>query len=322
MSDLGRVLVLAGGLSYEREVSLRSGRRVAEALAEAGVEAVLADVDAALLPGLAEEPPDAVFVALHGAAGEDGSIRGVLDLLDIAYVGSGVAACRVAFDKPTAKALASAAGLRTPDSVALPSTVFRELGAGGLLAGIVERFGLPLVVKPARGGSALGMTVVREESALPPAMLAAFSYGDVALIERFVAGVELAVGVVELGGVARALPAVQITPAGGVFDYAARYTAGASEYQVPAALDAASTAAAAEAALTAHRALGLRDISRTDLILHESGPVFLEVNVAPGMTATSLLPMAVAADGCELGVLCRDLLLQARQRGEAPRGTG
>ncbi|MHB2022968.1 MAG: D-alanine--D-alanine ligase family protein [Mycobacteriales bacterium] len=315
MSDLGRALVLAGGLSYEREVSLGSGRRVAEALAEAGVEVMVADVDAALLSELQAQPPDAVFVALHGAAGEDGAVRGVLELLDIPYVGSRVAACRLAFDKPTAKAAAAAAGLRTAESVALPSTIFRELGAAPLLERIVARFGLPLVVKPARGGSALGMSVVREASALPPAMVTAFAYGDVALIERFVAGVELAVGVVELDGIPRALPAVQVSPAEGVFDYAARYTAGASDYQVPAPLSDETAAAVAETALRAHQVLGLRDISRTDMILSEAGPVFLEVNVAPGMTATSLLPMAVAADGLDLGVLCRDLLVQAHRRG-------
>jgi len=314
MSDLDRVLVLAGGLSYEREVSLHSGRRVVDALRAIGVEAALADVDSRLLPALAADPPSAAFVALHGATGEDGAIRDVLELMGLPYVGSDAAACRLAFDKPSAKATVRAAGLHTPDSVALPHPTFRELGAAAVLDRIVDRFGLPLMVKPARGGSALGARVVRTREELPTAMVGCFSYGEVALVEAFVTGTEVAVSVVDTGSGPVALPATEITPLDGAFDYAARYTAGMTEYHCPARLSPEAASAAAEAALTAHRALGLRDLSRTDLIVADGAAHFLEVNVSPGMTETSLLPLSVDAADMDLGTLLRDLLQQAATR--------
>lgn len=316
--ELDRVVVLAGGLTPEREVSLRSGRRVVDALRVVGVEATLRDSDAALLLELESAPPTAAFIALHGGPGEDGAIRGVLDLFGVPYVGAGPAASRLAFDKPSAKAAVRAAGLATPDWLALPHSTFRELGAATLLDRIVKRFGLPLMVKPARGGSALGTVQVTEPADLPAAMVGCFSYGDTALVEPYVAGRELAVGVVETQAGRTALPAVEVVPVGGVFDYTARYTAGATDYYTPARVDADTAAQAAAAAALAHRALGLRDLSRTDLILDAEGRLqFLEVNVAPGMTETSLLPMGAAAAGLSLGELCRDLLGRAAARGPA-----
>ena len=315
-AELGHVLVLAGGLSPEREVSLRSGDRVRDALQEVGVDAGEADADAALIPLLAADPPAAVFPAIHGNSGEDGAIREVLALLGVPYVGSTADACRLAFDKPVAKALVAAAGLATPESVTLPRDTFHDLGAGAVLDRIVARLGLPLFVKPARGGSALGAGPVRAAEELPAAMISCFAYGETALIERFAQGTEVAVGVIDLGDGPRALPAVEIVPAGGWFDYAARYTAGRTEYYAPARLTEASARAVAAAAVTAHTALGLRDLSRSDLIVGPDGEVlFLEANVAPGMTDTSTLPMAVEAAGLDFGVLCRELLLQAARRG-------
>ena len=315
MSDLGRVVVLAGGLSYEREVSLRSGRRVSDALRDLGVEAVVLDSGADLLPRLRAERPDAVFVALHGASGEDGTIRHILDLAAVPYVGATADACRLAFDKPTAKHVVAARGVRTPDSVALPHAAFREFGAAAVLDLIVARLGLPLMVKPARGGSALGATVVSHAAGLSTAMMSVFSYDDVALIERFVQGVELAVSIVDTGDGPVVLPPVEIRAPGGVFDYAARYTPGQTEYVVPADLPADAVAAASDVALVAHDALGLRDLSRTDVIVDGTGQVhFLEVNVSPGLTETSLLPMASAASGIDLGPLVRDLLQRATAR--------
>ena len=315
-AELGHVLVLAGGLSPEREVSLRSGDRVRDALREAGVDAGEADADAALIPLLAADPPAAVFPAIHGNSGEDGAIREVLALLGVPYVGSTAEACRLAFDKPVAKALVASAGLATPESVTLPRETFHDLGAGAVLDRIVARLGLPLFVKPARGGSALGAGPVRADDELPAAMISCFAYGETALIERFAPGTEVAVGVIDLGDGPRALPAVEIVPAGGWFDYAARYTAGRTEYYAPARLTETSARAVAAAAVTAHTALGLRDLSRSDLIVGPDGEVFfLEANVAPGMTDTSTLPMAVEAAGLDFGVLCRELLLQAARRG-------
>ena len=315
MSDLGRVLVLAGGLSHERDVSLRSGRRVAEALRAAGVEVEIADVDADLVTRLRNEPPNAVFPLLHGVTGEDGALRQVLDLYDVPYVGSDPAACRTAFDKPVAATVVRSAGLRTPESVVLGHDTFRELGAAALMDKVAALIGLPLVVKPARGGSALGASIVRALDELPSAMVTCYAYGAVALIERYVEGVEVAVTVVDTGDGPHALPAVEIRPDSGFYDYEARYTAGATQFVVPATLEPAVAQACAEAAVTAHTALGLRDLSRSDLVVDADGvPWFLEVNVAPGMTETSLVPLAAEAAGVELGVLCRDLLAVAAAR--------
>lgn len=309
MSDLGRVVVLAGGFSHERDVSLRSGRRVSDALRTIGLDVEERDVDGQLVPALRDDPPAAVFPLLHGAAGEDGAIREVLDLLQIPYVGSGAAACRCAFDKAVAKRLLAEQGIRTPDSVALPHETFRELGAQVVLDRIVDRLGLPLVVKPTRSGSALGCLVVRQPEDLPTAMVSCFSYGELALLETYVAGTEVAVGVVDTGDGPSTLPVVEIDPDGGVYDYAARYTAGATEFVIPSRLPDPVQAACGEVALAAHRALGLRELSRSDLIVDAHGtPWFLEVGVAPGMTETSLVPLAVEAAGMDLGVLGRDLL--------------
>ncbi len=316
MTDLGHVLVLAGGLSHEREVSLRSGHRVCDALREAGVDAHTVDADAALIPSIIADPPSAVFPAIHGVSGEDGAVREVLALLDVPFVGATASACRFAFDKPTAKTLISAAGLATPAAITLPRETFHDLGASAVLDRIVARLGLPLFVKPSRGGSALGAGPVQTAEELPAAMVSCFAYGDTALIERCISGTEIAVGVIDLGDGPQALPAVEIVPDGGTYDYAARYTAGRTEFYTPARIPAAAAKAAADTAVTAHTTLGLRDISRTDLIVDDAGTVFfLEVNVAPGMTETSTLPMALEAAGFGFGAVCRDLLVLAARRG-------
>ncbi|GAA0552650.1 D-alanine--D-alanine ligase family protein [Actinomadura livida] len=307
--ELGHVVVLAGGLSYEREVSLRSGRRVSDALRALDIPVELRDADATLLDSLTEDPPDAVFPVLHGAAGEDGSIRDILELLDVPYVGARPDACRVAWDKPTAKSVVRRADLRTPKSVALPKEIFHDLGAASVLDRIIGSLGLPLFVKPTRGGSALGASVVHDAADLSAAMVGCFAYGDSALVEQYVAGTEVAVSVIERDGVPVALPAVEIVAPGGRYDYTARYDAGDTEFITPARLTPDATARATAAAVTAHRALGLRDLSRTDLIVSPDGEVhFLEVNVAPGMTETSLFPRAISGADLDLGEVCRDLL--------------
>jgi D-alanine-D-alanine ligase len=304
-----RVLVLAGGLTFEREVSLSSGNQVEEALRRAGVDAELHDADANLLPGLAAGPADAVFIALHGSTGEDGALRAVLDLAGVPYVGSPAAACRLAWDKPAAKSVVRSAGVTTPDWVALPHSTFRELGAGAVLDLIVARLGLPLMVKPASGGSSLGVQKVSRVEDLPAAMVSCFAYGDTVMVERFVDGVELAISVVDLGDGPEALPAVEIEPESGVFDYTSRYTPGMTEYYAPARVSAEVSARAAEVALTVHRALGLADLSRTDALVTPDGEVhFLEVNVSPGLTETSMFPMALEAAGHRLGEVLAGLL--------------
>jgi D-alanine-D-alanine ligase len=321
LADLN-VLVLAGGLSYEREVSLRSGRRVLDALRSAGVDAELRDADVALLPSLATDPPDAVVIALHGATGEDGSLRGVLDLFDVPYVGPDAQSARLAWDKPSAKAMLREHGIPTPDWVALPHDRFSELGAVAVLDRIVERLGLPLMVKPGQGGSGLGAAVVRDAAELPAAMVGCFAYDSTALVERFVAGMDVAVSVVDLGDGPQALPPVEIVPRDGVYDYAARYTAGRTTWHTPARLDPEATARLSGTALAAHAALGLRDLSRVDLIVDADGaPHVLGVNVSPGMTETSLLPLAVQAAGLDLGKVLATLVARAAARRRATGGS-
>ena len=309
--DSPRVVVLAGGLSHERDVSLRSGRRVAEALRSSGLDVSVHDVDSALLPALAEARPDLVWPLLHGSTGEDGSVRDILELVGLRYGGTGPRASRVAWSKPIAKTVVARAGLSTPDFVTLPQSLFRELGAGRVLESLLARFGLPLVVKPSHGGSALGVTLVRGAGDLPRAMVDAFAYYDTALVEQAVEGRELAVSVIEDADGPRALPAVEIVT-DGPYDYDARYNAGRTEYFTPARLSRAEADAVGAVAVAAHRALGLRHLSRTDLILDATGTAqFLEVNVAPGMTETSLLPQAALAGGYDLAALYRALLTTA-----------
>ncbi len=311
-----RAVVLAGGLSYEREVSLQSGRRVTEALRRAGVDALQLDADGQLLTRLVEVAPNAVFIALHGSTGEDGALRDVLDLLNLPFVGSTASACRLAWDKPCAKSALTAAGILTPPSVALPHSTFRELGASAVLERLVNRLGLPLMVKPTQGGSALGAHAVERAEDLPAAMVGCFGYGDTALIERFITGTEVAVSVIEAEHGPEALPAVEVVPADGVNDYQARYTAGMSTWHVPARLRDDITEELAKVALRVHEVLGLRDLSRVDAIVDSEGQIFvLEANVAPGMTETSLLPLAVESAGLDLAQVCRDLVEFAAVRG-------
>jgi D-alanine-D-alanine ligase len=313
------VVVLAGGLSHERDVSLRSGRRVAEALRGADVDAAVRDVDGGLLRRLRSERPDCVIPLLHGVDGEDGGMREILALSGVPFVGSPAEAARVAFDKPIAKEVVAGAGVRTPDSLALDADTFREIGAAEVMAAVVDRLGLPLAVKPARGGSALGFSAVREVTDLAAAMVGCFAYGDVALIEQFVSGTEVAVGVIETVAGHLPLPAVEICPDGGIYDYTARYTAGATEFVVPARLSERATAECARIAALVHRALRLRDFCRVDLIVDDADEVwFLEANVAPGMTETSLVPLAIDAAGYDLGVVMRGLVERAVGREPNP----
>lgn len=302
------VVVLAGGLSAERDVSLRSGRRLAESLRSEGVEVRVLDLDASLLPTLQADPPRVVIPLVHGAAGEDGSLADVLDAMDVPYVGSTAVACRQTFDKAIAKGMVAEHGIRVPRGFSLPHGIFRDLGAPAVMAAIIDRLGLPLMVKPTRGGSALGATLVHSPEELPPAMVAAFAYGDSAMLEEYVTGTEVAVSVVDLGEGPQAWPAVEIQPRSGIYDYAARYTAGETEFYVPARITEQQAAQCAEAALLAHEVLGLRDWSRIDFIIDDVGLQFLEANVAPGMTETSLFPQAAAAAGLTLGAVATALI--------------
>jgi len=309
------VTILAGGLSHERDVSLRSGRRVQEALRALGDSVTLHDVDPSLIPALLEEKPDVVWPIVHGASGEDGSLQGLLELLEIPFVGTAAKEARVAWVKSVAKAVLGRVGIATPDFVTLPQSLFLEVGADRVMDVLASNFGLPVVVKPARGGSALGVTLVRERAQLPQALVHCFAYGDMALIERAVVGTEVAVSVIGTGEAARALPAVEIV-CDGAYDYDARYNPGRVEYFAPARLDGATAQAVEDAALATHREMGLRDLSRIDIIVAADGtPNVIDINVAPGLTEVSLLPQAVAAAGIDLGTLYREIVEAAAARG-------
>jgi D-alanine-D-alanine ligase len=297
------VVVLAGGISHERDISLRSGQLIADSLASQGITVEVRDPDAHLLAYLAERQPDAVWPALHGASGEDGSLRNLLDLAGVHYVGARGAAARLAWDKPAAKSLVAGVGLATPSSLTLSRDTFRDLGAANVLELIADSFGGPLVVKPTQGGSAQGVSLVDDpHSHLAAAMVNAYRYWDVALVERKVVGVEVSVCVIDTGGGPVALPAVEIEPRSGVYSFEARYNAGETRFYTPARIPDAVASAAADAAISAHTALGLRHLSRIDFIIDAGGtPWFLEASVMPGLTETSLFPEALDAAGHDVG---------------------
>ena len=303
----GSVLIICGGLSHERDVSLSSGHRVGGFLDDAGWKVSFHDMDSTLLNQLTDPAtrPDIVWPLLHGANGEDGSIRDVLDMADLPYIGSRARASRTAWSKPIAKNVVhKIADVHTPDSVTLPESVFRELGAENVIHLLVQSLGLPLFVKPTMGGSSLGCTMVTNERQLPRAMVNCFAYGNVALVEHAVTGTEVSVSVLELDGQTLVLPPIEIATENGTYDYEARYTPGPTDFYVPARLPADVLETTKQAALAAHRTLGLRDISRTDFIVDDDGiPQFLEANVTPGMTDTSLLPQAALAAGYDLSDL-------------------
>jgi D-alanine-D-alanine ligase len=297
-----RVLILAGGISHERDVSLKSGRRVADALAEAGVEVEIKEPDHELIGHLIATRPDVVWSTLHGAVGEDGSLQDLMQLAQIKFVGSTADAARLAWNKPVAKTIAERHGLQTPSSITLPRSTFRELNAESVLAMVGTELGFPLIVKPAKSGSAQGVTKVSSAQGFSKAMVDAFAYDDMVIVEKFVSGTEVSVSVVDFGVGPVALPAVEIVPESGSFGYNERYTPGETSYFVPARVTHEVAQRLADDALAIFGALRLRHLSRIDFIVDELGNCwFLEANVTPGMTETSLLPQAITAQGGTLG---------------------
>jgi len=309
-----RVAVLAGGRTPERDVSLRSGHRMTTSLAELGHDAWIVDPgEAPLVESLGERRPDLCWLALHGKEGEDGTVQRLLDLVGLPYTGTAPYECEIAFDKVLAKDALRRADVPTPPWVVVEGWALRDLGAGAALGEVVDRVGLPCVVKPSRSGSALGVGFVERAADLPQAVMAALSYSGAAVIEAKVEGREVAASLV--GEAMEALPLVEIAPKGGSYDYAARYTAGATEYFAPARLDDGATATVTRLARQVAVALGLRDLTRVDLIVDEAErPWVLEVNVSPGMTETSLVPMAAQARGMSLSELCDVILRSALAR--------
>jgi D-alanine-D-alanine ligase len=300
-----KVAVLKGGRSLERGVSLRSGARVEDALERLGHDVVALDVGGDLVKRLSAERPDVAFVAMHGVGGEDGTAQELLEILGIPFTGPGAAACARCMDKSQAKSEIREAGLPTPDWFAFSQTAFRELGAADALPRLKQSLGFPLVVKPSRGGSSLGVKFAAGATEVPQALVSAFSYDDRVLLERFVAGRELAVSI--LGD--ETLPVVEAIPAqGDAYDFEARYEIGRTRFVCPAELNASERAAVTEAALATYRALGCSGFARVDLILSPDGPQVLEANAIPGLTDTSLLPQAAEAAGLSFEQLVEKIL--------------
>ncbi len=315
---MSHVAVLKGGRSLERQVSLRSGGRVADALERLGHEVTGIDVGADVIERLRAEGPDAAFVALHGQDGEDGTIQELLEVLGIPFTGSGVLACLRSWDKVLTKHLLAEAGLPTPAFVAFSETAFEELGAGETLPAIEERLSFPIVVKPATGGSALGIKFARAAADVPAALVAAFSYADRVLLERHVPGRDLAVSVLDGPDGPAALPIVEAVPRHEDFyDFEARYEIGRTRFECPAALPPPVTARAHAIALGTYDLLGLSGFARVDLMLEEGSEELsvLEANAIPGLTETSLVPQAAEAAGIGLDDLIGRILELALARG-------
>jgi D-alanine-D-alanine ligase len=309
-----RVAVLKGGRSLEREVSLRSGARVEDALQRLGHDVCGIDVDHDLVRRLRDLAPDVCFLAMHGRDGEDGTVQELLEILGLPYTGSGVSACIRCSDKVLAKHHMLDAGLPTPDFVAFTETAFKQLGAAEALGEIEARVGFPMVVKPADQGSALGLRIAQSAAEVPTALVAAFSYSGKVLLERHVAGRDLAVSVLD----GTALPVVEAVPEGGVYDFDARYEIGRSAFVCPADLPPEVTARAQELAVAVHELLGCRDVSRVDLLCDADGGLHvLEANVIPGLTDTSLLPQAADAAGIGFDELIERLVERALSRSAA-----
>jgi D-alanine-D-alanine ligase len=308
---MSRVAVLKGGRSLERQVSLKSGARVEDALERLGHEVVAIDVGGDLVTQLTETRPEVAFVALHGRDGEDGTVQELLEVLGIPYTGSGVSACIRASDKVLAKHAMRDHGIPTPDFYAFNETAFKELGAAQALPEIEQRLQFPIVVKPAGQGSALGIKFARTAGDVPAALVAAFSYDRKVLLERHVTGRDLAVSVIEEDGVPRALPVVEAVPQSEHFyDFESRYEIGRTTFVCPASIPAEAAERASALALQVYDLIGCAGFARVDLMLEAGTDALfvLELNAIPGLTETSLLPQAADAAGIGFDELVAKIL--------------
>jgi len=307
--------VLKGGRSLERQVSLRSGARVQDALGHLGHQALAVDVGPELVAELTALAPEIAFVALHGRDGEDGTVQELLEIMGIRYTGSGVSACIRAADKVLAKHAMRDRQIPTPDFYAFNETAFKTLGAAQALPAIEQRLQFPIVVKPARQGSALGIKFARTPADVPSALVAAFSYDRKVLLERHVQGRELAVSILEQNGAPTPLPIVEAVPEQESFyDFESRYEIGRAKFVCPAQLDPDLERRASQIALDTYVLLGCAGFARVDLMLSQTTgePYVLEVNPIPGLTETSLLPQAAEAAGISFDELIAAVLAAVR----------
>jgi D-alanine-D-alanine ligase len=302
--EFGRVGVLMGGPSSERQISLKSGKAIYEALRQAGLDVVAVDIttdnrqeNEKLINSV---KINCAFLALHGSFGEDGRIQAILEGIGLPYTGSGVSASKLAMDKVVSRRIFESSGLAVPR--------YRLIHKGAAPADIrkaAEEFALPWVVKPATQGSSIGLSILYEDSGLDKAVKLALGFDQTVIIEEYIKGRELTVGILE----EEALPVIEIIPSKKFFDYEAKYSSGLTEYVVPAKLDEALAEKAKSSALRAHKLLGCFGCSRVDIILSQTNvPYVLEVNTIPGFTATSLLPKAAGSRGIDFTQLCLRLL--------------
>jgi D-alanine-D-alanine ligase len=306
--DRLRVAVLMGGLSGEREVSLKSGKAVVKGLTEAGHEAIPYDVVDPLLPGLRQIAPDVAFVALHGTYGEDGTVQLILEKLGVPYTGSGAEASRLGMDKLATKRLFVRHAISTPDYLAVGAAEDPKA-----VASQADHFGYPLVCKPSASGSSLGVSIVKKPAQLEAALADARTYGDAVIIERYVPGREFTAGVLDGTG----LPLIELIVSREFFDYTAKYKDENTRYVTPMALLPSLYRKASEAAERAYQAMGCRHMARVDMIYGHDGNLYvLEVNTIPGFTPRSLLPMAAAQAGISFPALC-DRIARAALRDAA-----
>jgi D-alanine-D-alanine ligase len=306
-----RVAVLCGGRSAEREVSLKSGAQVQEALRGMGHDVTAVDIDSSTWDVLRDGGFDCVFNALHGRLGEDGTVQGMLELLGLPYTGSGVLASALCIDKARANEMMRGGGLNIPDFEELE---VKQGVAGDVVERLVARYGLPLVVKPVREGSTIGVTIARDADDVASGLLLASRYDRRVLVQKFQAGTEITVGVLATPDL-HVLPSLEIVSENPVYDYDAKYTAGRSHHIIPARIPEAAREGAAQAAGRAFTLLGCSGMARVDIIVDGAGaPWLLEVNTVPGLTALSLLPDAAKAAGISFDELCRRLVEHAVAR--------
>ena len=303
-----KIAVLRGGRSAEREVSLRSGAQVAKALSARGHDVTEVDLDPQTWDVLRDGDFECVFNALHGRLGEDGTVQGMLELLGLPYTGSGVLASALCMDKARAGRMMAAIGLHVPEFEELE---VKEGVAADVVERLVSRFGLPLVIKPVREGSTIGLTIARDDDAVASGLVLAARYDRRVLVQRFAGGTEVTVGVLATPEV-QVLPTLEIVSENPVYDYDAKYTAGKSHHIIPARIPEPAQAAAADAAVMAFRELGCSAMARVDIIVDDQGtPWVLEVNTVPGLTELSLLPDAARAAGIAFDELCMRLVEHA-----------
>ncbi len=305
----GHIGVLMGGYSSEREISLKSGHAVFTALREAGCRASAMDItvqeEERIFQFIKESKIDVAFIALHGRLGEDGAIQAILEKAGIPYPGSGVEASRLAINKAKTLKMFKKKNIPVADHISLADESQLDIDA------IVRSLSLPVVIKPSCEGSSIGISFVQQKEQLAVALATAFSYGNEVLVERYILGKELTVGILDQ----KPLPVVEICPKNNFFDFTSKYQSGMTEYKIPAQISPEETKRAQSVAMAAHEAIGCEDFSRVDLILDKEGnPFVLEINTIPGFTAMSLLPKAVQANGMDFTDLCLTLIRLAYEK--------